>query len=69
MLFSIKGGKMKKIHITYSYSDLLLKRFVNKGEIIEVDDDRAEKLVEYGIGEIVEIRIPEKEKKIVKKRK
>ena len=60
---------MKKIHITYSYTDLLLKRFVNKGEIIEVDDDRAEKLVEYGIGEIVEIRIPEKEKKIVKKRK
>ena len=60
---------MKKVHITYSYTDLLLKRFVNKGEIIEVDDDRAEKLVEYGIGEIVEIKIPEKEKKIVKKRK
>ena len=59
-----------KVKIHHTYYDLILNKTIKKGTFIEVDEERAEQLHEAGLIALdpVEIRIPKKETKIVKKK-
>lgn len=44
---------MKKIKAIKRYSDIVLKRIVEKDEMLEVSEARAEHLVKEGMAEII----------------
>lgn len=58
-----------KVKVTRAYRDLLLERFVQEGEILEVSDERAELLLSKHFVKIVEIKedvVEKQEKPVVK---
>lgn len=82
---SVRKGTKMKLRITHTYSDTQLRRVVSKGEILYVKPERAELLLKGGVAQKIEdkmsdvadlietkeieIKMPTKETKEVKKKR
>lgn len=49
----IEGGENNEVKCIKRYSDVKLKKIVEVGDILDVDDERAEHLIQEGVAEII----------------